>query len=271
MLTRLNFKKVFSAFALTVFIFLGAGVPKSFAACPYDILALCKVDGKWVNCCDHYGYTVNGEEKPSTPKRNLNLKSVKPAENNAVVAKSPAAGQKSFKETPSAPNGSASIYQMNGMSGSVPMKITTKLVNGNEMHVLKLASQNLNQEMTWNAKLSCGSGTVINHFEILTANGPRAVFPAGNHTTTSVNRNVEIKPWSLNTVESQCAEALSKGNGTYNNQAVIWLEPSVVDIVRFDASCKYAGTSNVVQYSGQVKPKTKVTCTLTNPPYVPET
>jgi len=271
MLTRLNFKKVFSAFALTVFIFLSAGAAKSFAACPYDILALCKVDGKWVNCCDHYGYTVNGVEKPSTPKRNLNLKSVKPVESNAVAAKSPAAGQKSFGAKTTAPNGGASIYQMNGMSGSVPMKITTKLVNGNEVHVLKLASKNMNQEMTWNAKLSCGSGTVINHFEILTANGPRAVFPAGNHTTTSVNHNVEIKPWSLNTVESQCADALSKGNGKYNNQAVIWLEPSVVDIVRFDASCKYAGTSNVVQYSGQVKPKTKVTCTLTNPPYVPET
>jgi len=270
MLTQLNFKKVFSALALTVFIFFGSGVSKSFAGCPYDILALCQVDGKWVNCCDHYGYTVNGVEKPSSPKRKLNLKSVKPAANNAAVAKSQA-GQKSFGSKASAPNGSASIYQMNGMSGTVPMKITTKLVNGNEVHVLKLASKNLNQEMTWNAKLSCGGGTVINHFEIQTANGPRAVFPAGNHTTTSVNRNIGIKPWSLNTVESQCAEALSKGNGKYNNQAVIWLEPSVVDVVRFGASCRYSGTSNVVQYSGQVKPKTKVTCTLTNPPYVPET
>lgn len=269
MLTHLNFKKVFSVFALTVFIFLSAGAAKSFAACPYDILALCKVDGKWVNCCDHYGYTVNGVEKPSTPKRNLNLKSVKPGPGKEVVAQS-AAG-KSFGAKASAPNGSASIYQMNGMSGSVPMKITTKLVNGNEVHVLKLASKNMNQEMTWNAKLDCGSGTVINHFEILTANGPKAVFPVGNHTTTSVNRNVGIKPWSLNTVESQCAEALSKGNGTYNNEAVIWLEPTTVDVVRFGASCEYSGTSNVVQYSGQVKPKTKVTCTLTNPPYVPET
>ena len=270
MLTHHNFKKVFSVFVLTVFIFIGAGAAKSFAGCPYDILALCKVDGKWVNCCDHYGYTVNGVEKSSSPKKNFNLKTVKPAANNGVVAKSPA-GQKGFSSKTSGSNGSASIYQMNGMSGTVPMKITTKLVNGNEVHVLKLASQNMNQEMTWNAKLSCGSGTVINHFEIQTANGPKAVFPVGNHTVTNVNRNVEIKPWSLKTVETQCAQALSKGNGKYNNQAVIWLEPSVVDIVRFGASCKYSGTSNIVQYSGQVKPKTKVTCTLTNPPYVPET
>ncbi len=271
MLTHLNLKKVFSVLALTVFVFLGASAAKSFAACPYDILALCKVDGKWVNCCDHYGYTVDGVEKPSTPKRNLNLKSVKPAPGKSVVAKSPAAGQKTFGAKASGSSGSASIYQMNSMSGAVPMKITTKLVNGNEVHVLKLAAKNMNQEMTWNAKLNCGSGTVINHFELLTANGPKAVFPVGDHTTTSVNRNVEIKPWSLNTVESQCAEALTKGNGKYNNQAVIWLEPSTVDIVRFGASCEYSGTSNVVQYSGQVKPKTKVTCTLTNPPYVPET
>ncbi len=270
MLTHLNFKKVFSVFVLAVFIFIGAGAAKSFAGCPYDILALCKVDGKWVNCCDHYGYTVNGVEKSSSSKKNYNLKSVKPAKNNGVVAKSPA-GQKGFSSKTSGSNGNASIYQMNGMSGTVPMKITTKLVNGNEVHVLKFASKNMNQEMTWNAKLQCGSGTVINHFEIQTANGPKAVFPAGNHTVTNVNRNIKIKPWSLKTVETQCAAALSKGNGKYNNQAVIWLEPSVVDIVRFGASCKYSGTSNIVQYSGQVKPKTKVTCTLTNPPYVPET
>jgi|GEM_PF-6334367 len=272
MLTHLNFRKVLPVLALTVFMFLFSGVSKSFAACPYDILALCQVDGKWVNCCDHYGYTVNGKEKSGSSKKKLNLKAVKPAANKAVVAE-PAAGQQDFgyKAPSSSPNGSASIYQMNGMSGSVPMKLATKLVNGNEVKVMKLASQNLNQEMTWNAKLDCGEGAVINHFEIQTANGFKSVFPSGNYTTDSVNRNVEIKPWSLSTVESQCAAALTKGNGDYNEEAAIWLQPSTVDIVRFDASCKYSGTSNVKQYSGQVKPKTKVKCTLTNPPYKPET
>lgn len=262
MLTLINFRKVLPVLALTVFMFLFSGASKSFAACPYDILALCKVGDKWVNCCDHYGYTVNGVEKSDPPKRKLNLKAVKPA-----------AGQQgsTYKAPSSSPNGSASIYQMNGMSGSVPMKLTTKVFNGNEVTVMKLASKNLNQEMTWNAKLECGEGTVANHFEIQTANGFKSVFPAGSSNVQSVNKNVEIKPWSLNTVESQCAAALTKGNGDYNEEAVIWLQPSTVDIVRFDASCKYEGTSNVKQYSGQVNPKTKVKCTLTNPPYKPET
>jgi hypothetical protein len=262
MLTYLNSKKVVPVLALTVFMFLFAGPTKSFAACPYDILALCQVDGKWVNCCDHYGYTVNGVEKSDPPKRKLNLKAVKPASGQQGPA---------YKAPSSSPNGSASIYQMDGMSGSVPMKLTTKVVNGNEVTVMKLASKNLNQEMTWNAKLECGEGTVANHFEFQTANGFKSAFPPGSLNTQSVNKNVQIKPWSLNTVESQCADALTNGNGDYNKEAIIWLQPTPLDVVKFDASCKYSGTNNVKQYSGQADPKTKVKCTLTNPPYKPET
>lgn len=275
MLIHLNFKKVLSVFALTVFMFILAGAVKSFAGCPYDILALCKVDGKWVNCCDHYGYTVNGVPK-NNQRGNLNLKvikpdPVKPVAKNAVVA-NPAAGRKaSSYKTPSSPNGSASIYQMNGMKGTVPMKLTTKMVNGNEVKVMKLATNNLNESITWNAKLECGGGTVINHFEIQTANGFKSVLPGGNHTASSMNKNVEIKPWGLKTVESQCEDALTLGNGSYKEEASIWLQPTTSNLVRFQASCRYSGTNNIKQYSGKVKPKTKVKCMLTNPPYKPET
>ena len=275
MLIQLNSKKVLSVLALAVFMFIGFGVNTTFAKCPYDILAMCKVKGKWVNCCDHYGYTVNGVEKDSSPKR-VSSKSFKAKKTNPkpkkVLVASPVKGQSDFGFTQKTPvNGGASIYQMNGLKGVVPMKTATKMVNGNEVRVMKLAHKNVNQKMKWNTKLDCANGTTIKHFSISTANGPTSVLNPANYSVSTMTKQVNVKPWSLNHVEEQCRNALKKANGEYKEEATIALQPSVSELVRFNASCAYPGTSNVVQYSGKVKPKTTVKCVWTNPPHVPET
>ncbi len=275
-LSRFESMKVFSVVALAVFMFLGLGTNNSFASCPYDILALCKVDGKWVNCCDHYGYTTNGvdnSDSSTTPKRiKSSRKSTKPVAKKAVLVKPKhQSSQSGYTSNPFPSHGGASIYQMNGLHGTVPMKLKSESHNGHEYTVMKLASKNLKEKTKWNAKLQCGENQSIKHFEISTANGPKAVFPTGNYTEDHINKNVMIKPWSLNTVEKQCKDALTKGNGDYKKEATIQLQPTTVDLVRFNASCVYNGTSNTKQYSGKVKPTTKVKCVLTNPPYKPET
>ncbi|GJM15782.1 MAG: hypothetical protein DHS20C13_11090 [Thermodesulfobacteriota bacterium] len=276
MLIHLSSKKLFSVLVLAVFMFVGLGVNTTFAKCPYDILALCKVGNKWVNCCDHYGYTINGEETSDSSNKKLKNKSfksnkVKPKPNKVFVAK-PVKGQSDFDFTQeTSPNGGASIYQMNGLKGVVPMKLTSKMVNGNEVSVMKIASQKVNEKMKWNAKLDCTGGTTIKHFSISTANGPTSVLNPANYSVVSMTKQVNVKPWSLNHVEEQCRDALTKANGDYKEEATIALQPNVTELVRFNASCAYPGTSNVKQYSGKVKPKTTVKCVLTNPPYVPET
>ena len=275
MLIQLNTKKVFSVLVLAVFMFIGLGVNTSFAACPYDILALWKVDGKWVNCCDHYGYTINGEEPSSSNKKFKNksfkAKKVKSKPKKLVVAK-PVQNKSDLGLTQNTPaNGGASIYQMNGLKGLVPMKLATKMVNGNEVKVMKIANQKVNQKMKWNAKLDCSNGTTIKHFSISTANGPTSVLNPANYSVSTMTKQVNIKPWNLNHVEQQCRDALTKSNGKYHEEATIALKPNTTELVRFKASCAYPGTNNYKQYSGQVKPKTTVKCVLTNPPYVPET
>ncbi|MEM7008788.1 MAG: hypothetical protein AAF462_06585 [Thermodesulfobacteriota bacterium] len=276
MLIQLNTKKVLSVLALAVFMFVGLGVNTTFAKCPYDILALCKVDGKWVNCCDHYGYTINGEEPSNSSNKGIKNKSFKAKKSKSkpkklIVAK-PVQKKSDFdlqQKTPS--NGGASIYQMNGLKGVVPMKLATKMVNGNEVKVMKIANKNVNQKMKWNAKLDCPQGTGMKSFSISTVNGPVTVLNPANYSIGSMTKQVNIKPWSLNHVAEQCQDALTKPNGKYHEEATIALQPNVSEHVRFQASCYYHGTNNYKQYSGQVKPKTTVKCVLTNPPYVPET
>lgn len=238
-------------------------------------MALCKVGNKWVNCCDHYGYTTNGvENSNSKPKRtnskSLQTKKVNPELKKALVAKPVEANSEFGLKQKTSSNGGASIYQMNGLKGVVPMKLTTKVVNGNEVKVMKLATQNVNEEMKWNAKLDCTGGTTIKHFSISTVNGPTSVLQPANYSVSTMTKQVNIKPW-INHLEEQYKGALTKGNGDYNEEATISLQPSVTELVRFDSSCAYPGTGNVKQFSGQVKPKTTVKCILTNPPYVPET
>ena len=273
MLNQLISKRALSVLALAVFMFVGLGVNTTFAKCPYDILAMCKVGGKWVNCCDHYGYTINGVEKSDSKVNTKSFKAKKsnPKPKKAIIAK-PVKGHSDFGLTQNAPsNGGASIYQMNGLKGVVPMKTTTKMVNGNETKVMKLASKNVNEKMKWNAKLDCAGGTTIKHFSISTVNGPTSVLNPANYSVSTMTKQVNVKPWSLNHVEEQCRAALTKANGEYKEEATVALQPNVTELVRFNASCAYPGTSNVVQYSGKVKPKTTVKCVWTNPPYVPET
>jgi|GEM_PF-5683601 len=157
------------------------------------------------------------------------------------------------------------LYQASGLSGKIPLKkVQVVDPSGDTSHYeLQFASGGMNTKMDFEAKFVIPAGMVFTSFEVSTTNGNVNVTPAGANSwdgQTMIDK-VTVSPWNMNRVLQQCVDHLKKADGSFKDSATFDLQADLTEIVRGNASCKFpnAPPGAFSSYSGQVKPRTRVT------------
>lgn len=155
------------------------------------------------------------------------------------------------------------LYQINGFKGQIPLKIVSKLVNGNEVKSLEFAHPNgMNENMQFMAKAVAPSGMIYKSFQISTVNGVASVTPASadQYDGKTIIDKVTLKPWQLSNVLQQCRTHMANGSG-WKSEATFDLQVNS-NVVHGKAVFALAANPNDptkwTSRSATVSPKTRV-------------
>jgi hypothetical protein len=157
------------------------------------------------------------------------------------------------------------LYQVNGLKGSIPLKKVYKVdPSGDTGHYeLQFASSNMNTEMEIMAKYVVPAGMTFQSFEVRTVNGPTQVTPAGADSWDgkTIIDKVTVSPWNMNHVLQQCVAHLQNGNDTFEDSATFDLEADSTETIRGNASAFFpnAPPGSASSATGTMKPRTRVT------------
>jgi len=235
---------------MVVLVSLGSGAAVA-GPCPYDILAMCCVErgssGKctrWINCCgDGHWLTAGGESGASSPQPLLVAdRSCVQACNStnrstsarqacyATCAKppvSPAVGSlasgQAGQSGPGGPNRLGAtlasvpvLTQLPPGTANVPMKHGSC---GTDCGTHVLATNKGNLKMKFKIEMSCPNGADVNHLSYRIPGG-NVIQVFGNTNSQSVEKNLDLQPFTAGDLEQSCRAALG-GNwatpGSHHN------------------------------------------------------
>ncbi len=157
------------------------------------------------------------------------------------------------------------LYQINGFTGTVPMKEVYVVEPGPWTHTqLEFASSTMNEQMQFMAKAVAPPGMIFKSFGISTSNGHHQITPASADyfDGKKIIAKVTISPWPLNNLLKQCREQLTNPDGTFKNSVTFDLEVGA-NVVHGKAVFAYeADPGDPAKWqsrSATVHPKTRVT------------
>lgn len=235
---------------VVVFVSAGAGIGTA-GPCPYDILAMCCVErsssGKctrWINCCGDGSWLTSGSDSGASATqpllvadspcvRNCNRRNrSKSAREScyATCAKPPSSSTVgSVASGPAGHPGLGGPTRIGAAVASVPMltQLPPATANvpmkhgscGTDCGTHVLATNKGNLKMKFRIQMSCPNGTDVNHLSYRIQGG-NVIQVFGNTSSQSVEKNLDLQPFTAGELEQSCRSALG-GNwatpGSHHN------------------------------------------------------
>ena len=235
---------------MVVFLSLGSGAAVA-GPCPYDILAMCCVSrnssGKctrWINCCGDGPWLTTGGETGASATQPLLVADRTCVQDCNRRHRGKAAREACYASCAMPPDSPGIIELASGPVGqpapvgptrigaavaSVPvlMQLPPGTANvsmkhgscGTDCGTHALATTKGNLKMKFKIQMSCPNGTDVNHLSYRIPGG-NVIQVFGNTTSQSVEKNLELQPFSAGELEQSCRAALG-GNwatpGSHHN------------------------------------------------------